>query len=44
MDVKDIFNQEEEDDGLGSARKRKLVPLGKYTVLYAMVFYNMTNA
>jgi len=28
MDVKDIFNQDEDDDGFGSARKRTLVPLG----------------
>ena len=29
MDVKDVFNQDEDDtDGFGLARKRKLVPLG----------------
>jgi hypothetical protein len=27
MDVRDVFNQDEDDDGFGSARKRKLVPL-----------------
>lgn len=29
MDVKDIFNQDEDDDGFGMGRKRKLVPLGE---------------
>lgn len=30
MDVKDVFNQDEDDnDGMGLGRKRKLVPLGK---------------
>jgi hypothetical protein len=28
MDIKDVFNQDEDDDGFGLARKRKLVPLG----------------
>jgi hypothetical protein len=30
IEVHEVFNQDEDDnDGLGSARKRKLVPLGK---------------
>jgi len=33
IDVKDVFNQDEDDDGMGLARKRKLVPLGNGTVL-----------
>lgn len=33
MDVKDVFNQDEDDnDGMGLGRKRKLVPLGESLV------------
>lgn len=37
MDVKDVFNQDEDDtDGFGLARKRKLVPLGFTLLLYGL--------
>lgn len=30
MDVKDVFNNDEDDESAANAKKRKLVPLGKY--------------
>lgn len=30
MDVKDVFNNDDDDDASNTAKKRKLVPLGKY--------------
>lgn len=30
IDVKDVFNNDDDDDGANNAKKRKLVPLGKF--------------
>lgn len=33
IDVKDVFNNDDDDDGTNNAKKRKLVPLGKLTLM-----------
>lgn len=30
IDVKDVFNNDDDDDSTSNAKKRKLVPLGKF--------------
>jgi len=38
MDVKDVFNQDEDDnERMGAARKRKLVPLGMIKLLQSVI-------
>ena len=30
IDVKDVFNNDDDEDGTSNSKKRKLVPLGKF--------------
>jgi len=34
IDVKDVFNNDDDDDTANNAKKRKLVPLGKFYLYY----------